>query len=127
VRASALLRRSAPRFVECFDGAVALSGPLTDHRLGPADAPDSPRPARFFLYASHEEASTMLDDGISLLDAAARTGDELSGRGHAVRCAYGDGGHTYAAWQAILPEAIAWALSARRRASLPARPSGLEG
>lgn len=106
--------RAALRRPECFDGAVGLSGPLTDHRLAPTTATE-PSPARFFLSASHEEADTMLDDGISQLDATKRTGEELACRGHVVRCEYGDGGHTYAAWEAMLPQAISWVLGAEQR------------
>ncbi|MFE7121287.1 amino acid adenylation domain-containing protein, partial [Streptomyces sp. NPDC057654] len=103
--------RAALRRPESFDGAVGLSGPLTDHRLAPATAAEPP-PARFFLSASHEEAETVLDNGIDQLDATRRTGAELASRGHAVECAYGDGGHTYAAWEAMLPRALSWALNA---------------
>ncbi|KUM67523.1 non-ribosomal peptide synthetase [Streptomyces curacoi] len=106
--------RAALRRPDCFDGAVGLSGPLTDHRLLPATATE-PSPARFFLSASREEADVMLDHGISQLDATKRTGEDLALRGHDVRCAYGDGGHTYAAWEAMLPQAISWALGAERR------------
>jgi enterochelin esterase-like enzyme len=105
--------RAALRRPDCFDGAVALSGPLTDHRLVPAHARAAP-PARLFLYASREEAATMLDGGISLLDANTRTGRDLRSQGHAVQCAHGDGGHTYAAWQSILPEALTWILDSQR-------------
>lgn len=106
--------RTALRRPDCFEGAVALSGPLTDHRLGATTAAHAPRPARLFLSASREEADTILDDGRSLLDATTRTGEELADQGHAVRCAYGAGGHTYASWEAMLPQAISWVLSARR-------------
>ncbi|MER5937199.1 amino acid adenylation domain-containing protein [Streptomyces sp. NPDC001928] len=111
--------RAALRRPDSFDGAVGMSGPLTDHRLLPsADA--GPSPARFFLSASREEAEAMLDGGISQLDATKRTGEDLALRGHSVRCAYGDGGHTYAAWEAMLPEAIGWALGGAPGASEPA-------
>ncbi|GHG98178.1 non-ribosomal peptide synthetase [Streptomyces lanatus] len=102
--------RAALHRPDRFDGAVGMSGPLTDHRLAQA-TPGDPGPARFFLSASREEADAMLDGGISQLDATKRTGEDLALRGHVVRCAYGDGGHTYAAWEAMLPEAIGWALS----------------
>jgi amino acid adenylation domain-containing protein len=105
--------RAALRRPDCFDGAIALSGPLTDHRLAPA-AGTAAR-ARFFLSASREEADIVLDDDISLLDANARTAKELAGQGHEVRSEYGDGGHTYAAWEAMLPHAVAWMLGADRR------------
>jgi enterochelin esterase-like enzyme len=105
--------RGALRRPDRFDGAVALSGPLTEHRLAAAVTTDAP--ARFFLSASHEEADIVLDDGISLLDANTRTAKELADLGHAVRCAHGDGGHTYAAWEAMLPQAITWILGAERR------------
>ncbi|WP_067171326.1 non-ribosomal peptide synthetase [Microtetraspora niveoalba] len=101
--------RAALRRPDSFEGAVALSGPLSEHRLGPADA--SPvSPARLFLSASREEADIVLDDGLNLVEAVKRTGEELAGRGHEVRCAYGDGGHTYAAWESMLPHAISWVL-----------------
>jgi enterochelin esterase-like enzyme len=105
--------RAALRRPDCFEGAVALSGPLTEHRLGATTAARAPRPARLFLSASLEEADTILDDGLSLLDSTTRTGEELADQGHAVRCAYGDGGHTYASWEAMLPQAISWVLSPR--------------
>ncbi|MEU9833185.1 amino acid adenylation domain-containing protein [Streptosporangium sp. NPDC048047] len=98
--------RAALRRPDVFEGAVALSGPLSEHRLGPAAS----APARLFLYASREEADIMLDDGLDLVEAVKRTGEELTAGGHAVRCEYGDGGHTYAAWESVLPEAISWAL-----------------
>ncbi|MCK2215440.1 amino acid adenylation domain-containing protein [Actinomadura sp. ATCC 31491] len=101
--------RAALRRPDRFAGAVALSGPLTEHRLGPA-AP-ARRPGRFLLAAGREEADLLLDDGLSLVDATKRTGEDLTAQGHVVRCSYGDGGHTYAAWEAALPAAITWALS----------------
>lgn len=105
--------RAALRRPDCFDGAIALSGPLTDHRLA-ADVATSAL-ARFFLSASREEAAIVLDDDIGLLDANTRTAKELAGQGHDVRCEYGDGGHTYAAWEAMLPHAVSWMLGAERR------------
>jgi amino acid adenylation domain-containing protein len=105
--------RAALRRPDCFDGAIALSGPVTDHRLaGPVARRER---ARFFLSASHEEANIVLDDGVSLLDANTRTAKALASQGHDVRCEYGDGGHTYAAWEAMLPQAASWMLSADRR------------
>ncbi|MEV0586296.1 amino acid adenylation domain-containing protein [Nonomuraea sp. NPDC050310] len=98
--------RAALRRPDCFRGAVALSGPLSEHRLGPAISP----PARLFLSASKEEAEIVLDDGLTLVESVERTGADLTAEGHHVRCAYGEGGHTYAAWEAMLPEAISWAL-----------------
>ncbi|MGY1437028.1 non-ribosomal peptide synthetase [Streptomyces reniochalinae] len=103
--------RAALRRPESFDTAVGLSGPLTDHVLAPAAAAH-PSPARFFLSASHEEAETILEGGIDQLDATRRTGAALASLGHTVECAYGDGGHTYAAWEAMLPRALSWALGA---------------
>jgi enterochelin esterase-like enzyme len=100
--------RAALRRQDCFEGAVALSGPLTEHRLG-TDTPGEH--ARLFLSASREEADITLDDGLSLLEATTHTGKELTAQGHTVRCAYGEGGHTYAAWEAMLPQALPWALS----------------
>ncbi|MGW0451385.1 alpha/beta hydrolase-fold protein, partial [Streptosporangium sandarakinum] len=98
--------RAALRRPDGFEGAIALSGPLSEHRLGPAAS----APARLFLYASREEADIMLDDGLDLVEAVKRTGEELAADGHVVRCEYGDGGHTYAAWESVLPEAVSWAL-----------------
>ncbi|MEU6743029.1 amino acid adenylation domain-containing protein [Streptosporangium sandarakinum] len=98
--------RAALRRPDGFEGAIALSGPLSEHRLGPAAS----APARLFLYASREEADIMLDDGLDLVEAVKRTGEELAAGGHVVRCEYGDGGHTYAAWESVLPEAVSWAL-----------------
>jgi amino acid adenylation domain-containing protein len=105
--------RAALRRPDRFDGAVALSGPLTDHRLGAAAPADGP--ARFFLSAGREEADIVLDDGLSLLEANTRTAEDLAGRGHAVRCARGEGGHTYAAWEAMLPPAVCWMLTGGTR------------
>ena len=96
-----------------FEGAVALSGPWTEHLRVPAGTGRSRHPARFFLYAGREEELTILSDGASLLDATRRTGRDLRALGHTVRCTYGEGGHTYAAWQAILPEAVTWMLATR--------------
>ncbi len=101
--------RAALRRPESFEGAVGLSGPLTDHPLAPTTGAEPP-PARFFLSASHEEAEAILDNGIDQLEATRRTGAELASRGHTVECAYGEGGHTYAAWEAMLPRALSWAL-----------------
>lgn len=101
--------RAALRRPDCFEGAVALSGPLTGHRLAATVAAYAP--ARFFLSASREEADIVLDGDINLLDATTRTGEELADQGHAVRCECGDGGHTYASWEAMLPQAISWVLS----------------
>ncbi|WP_433236109.1 amino acid adenylation domain-containing protein [Streptosporangium sp. CA-135522] len=106
--------RAALRRPDRFEGAVALSGPLSEHRLGAPAAVPAPGPARLFLSASREEADIMLDDGLSLVDATERTAQELTARGHTVRCAHGDGGHTYAAWEAMLPEAISWVLGDQR-------------
>ena len=110
--------RAALRRPDCFNGAVALSGPLTEHRLspGPADGPDPAdgapaRPARLFLAAGAEESDIALDDGFSLLEATRKTAEELTGQGHAVRLERGAGGHTYAAWEALLPDAVAWVLT----------------
>ena len=102
--------RAALRRPDCFDGAIALSGPLSDHRLAASVATDAV--ARFFLSASREEADILLDDDISLVDANARTAKELADQGHEVRCEYGEGGHTYAAWEAMLPQAVSWMLGA---------------
>ena len=104
--------RAALRRPDCFDGAIALSGPLTDHRL--SGASQASHPTRVFLYASREESSILLDGEISLFDANTLTGDQLRREGHSVHCAHGDGGHTYAAWQTILPEALTWMLDPRR-------------
>ncbi|MEC3974234.1 amino acid adenylation domain-containing protein [Amycolatopsis sp. H20-H5] len=103
--------RAALRRPDCFDGAVGLSGPLTDHVLTPAVAAETP--ARLFLSAGVEEADIVLDDGVSLLDANTRTAKELDGHGCTVRCEQEEGGHTYAAWEAALPRAISWVLDAR--------------
>jgi enterochelin esterase-like enzyme/acyl carrier protein len=105
--------RAALRRPDCFDGAIALSGPLTDYRLAAPVA--TAAVARFFLSASREEADILLDDGFGLLDANARTAKELADQGYDVRCEYGDGGHTYAAWEAMLPQAVSWMLGAERR------------
>lgn len=105
--------RAALRRPDCFDGAIALSGPLTDYRLAAPVATTAV--ARFFLSASREEADIVLDDGFGLLDANARTAKELAAQGHDVRCEYGDGGHTYAAWEAMLPQAVSWMLGAEAR------------
>jgi enterochelin esterase-like enzyme len=104
--------RAALRRQDRFEGAIALSGPLTDHRLGATAATESP--ARFFLSASREEVDDVLDSGIDLVDANARTAEDLAGRGHTVQLAYGDGGHTYAAWEAMLPRAVSRMLAAGR-------------
>jgi amino acid adenylation domain-containing protein len=104
--------RAALRRPECFDGAVALSGPLTGHHLCPCPAGGAPpRAARLFLAAGAEEAGIELDDGLSLLEAAQKTAERLTGQGHAVRFERGTGGHTYAAWEALLPGAVTWALT----------------
>jgi enterochelin esterase-like enzyme len=105
--------RAALRRPDCFDGAIALSGPLTDHRLATAAA--TPERARLFLSASREEADIVLDNDVSLLDANTRTAKELGAQGHDVRCEYGHGGHTYAAWEAMLPEALSWTVGTERR------------
>ncbi|ONI76288.1 hypothetical protein ALI144C_37150 [Actinosynnema sp. ALI-1.44] len=102
--------RAALRRADCFDGAVGISGPLTDHELTPHPNGGAARPARLFLGAGREEADIELDDGLSLLEATKKVAADLSGQGHVVRDEYGDGGHTYAAWEAMLPEAVAWAL-----------------
>lgn len=67
-----------------------------------------PRSSR--LSASREEKDIILDDGLSLVEATVRTAEELAGEGHVVRSAIGEGGHTYAAWESILPDAIRWSL-----------------
>jgi amino acid adenylation domain-containing protein len=103
--------RAALRRPDRFDGAIALSGPLTEHRLWPDPAYGTPlHPARLFLAAGLDEADIDLDDGLSLLEATRKTAEELTGQGHAVRFECGDGGHTYAAWEALLPGAVAWVL-----------------
>ncbi|MYW92504.1 non-ribosomal peptide synthetase [Amycolatopsis rubida] len=102
--------RAALRRPDCFDGAVGISGPFTDYELTPRPDGGASRPARLFLAAGQEEAGIELDDGLSLLEATKKVAAELSGQGHAVRDEYGDGGHTYAAWEAALPEAVAWVL-----------------
>jgi len=95
---------------DCFDGAVAISGPLTEHRLGTATPDQSRGGSRFFLSAGREEKDIILDDGLSLVEATVRTAEELAGEGHVVRSAIGEGGHTYAAWESMLPDAIRWSL-----------------
>lgn len=89
----------------CFDGAVAISGPLTEHRLGTATPDQSRGGSRFFLSAGREEKDIILDDGLSLVEATVRTAEELADEGHVVRSAIGEGGH-YAAWESMLPDAI---------------------
>jgi amino acid adenylation domain-containing protein len=107
--------RAALRRPDCFDGAVALSGPLTEHQLFPDPPPYGPPPygppARLFLAAGLDEAGIALDDGFNLLEATQKTAEELTGQGHAVRFERGEGGHTYAAWEAQLPDAVAWVLT----------------
>lgn len=103
--------RAALRRPDRFDGAVGISGPLTDHGLGPGRVGDRVRAARLFLGAGRQEADIVLDDGLSLLEATKQTAAELSEQGHTVRTEYGDGGHTYAAWEAMLPEALVWVLN----------------
>nr|WP_062341153.1 non-ribosomal peptide synthetase [Herbidospora sakaeratensis] len=97
--------RAALRRPDRFAGAVAMSGPLTEHDLGPSAAP-----SRLFLSAGRDEADIVLDDGSSLVAAVKHTAADLAARGHTVREEYGDGGHTYAAWQSMLPQAISWAV-----------------
>jgi amino acid adenylation domain-containing protein len=104
--------RVALRRPDRFDGAVALSGPLTEHRLCPDPAGGVPsQAARLFLAAGIDEADIALDDGFSLLEATQKTAEELTGQGHTVRFERGGGGHTYAAWEALLPDAVAWVLT----------------
>jgi amino acid adenylation domain-containing protein len=103
--------RAALRRADCFDGAVGISGPLTDHEFTPHPNGGVTRPARLFVAAGREEVDIELDDGLSLLEATRKVAAELSGQGHVVRNECGDGGHTYAAWEAMLPEAVAWALN----------------
>jgi enterochelin esterase-like enzyme len=103
--------RAALHRADCFDGAIGISGPLTDHALGPEPNGDATRSARLFLAAGREEADILLDDDVSLLEATRKVAAELSGHGHVVRAECGDGGHTYAAWEAMLPEAVAWVLN----------------
>jgi enterochelin esterase-like enzyme len=111
--------RAALRRPDRFDGAVALSGPLTEHQLFPdpgggalfPGAPPTGAQARLFLAAGLDEADIALDDGFNLLEATQKTAEELTGQGHAVRFERGEGGHTYAAWEALLPDAVAWVLS----------------
>jgi amino acid adenylation domain-containing protein len=103
--------RAALRRADCFAGAVGISGPLTDHELSPRGDDAATRSARLFLAAGREEAGIELDDGLSLVEATSKVAADLSERGHAVRHECGDGGHTYAAWEAMLPEAVAWVLS----------------
>jgi enterochelin esterase-like enzyme len=103
--------RAALRRPDRFDGAAAISGPLTDHDLG-ADAERSL--ARFYLAAGRDEADILLDDGLSLVEATRKTGAELAERGHAVRTETAAGGHTYAAWEAMLPEALRWIFDERQ-------------
>ncbi|WP_268248691.1 amino acid adenylation domain-containing protein [Actinoplanes ianthinogenes] len=105
--------RSALRRPDRFHGAVAISGPLSEHRLGPARPGRSGGGSRFFLSASREEKDIILDDGLSLVEATERTADELAADGHVVRSAIGEGGHTYAAWESMLPDAIRWSLGDR--------------
>ncbi|MFL6126121.1 non-ribosomal peptide synthetase [Actinophytocola sp.] len=102
--------RAALRRPDCFDGAVGISGPLTDHELTPRPSGGVTRPAWLFLAAGREEADIELDDGLDLVEATRKVAAELSGQGHVVRNECGDGGHTYAAWEAVLPEAVAWVL-----------------
>jgi enterochelin esterase-like enzyme len=101
--------RAALRRSDRFDAAIALSGPLTEHRLR---GPLSGSAGRFFLSASREEERIVLDDGLSLLDATAHTAAELEQEGHTVRFERGEGGHTYAAWEAMLPTALSWIVDA---------------
>ncbi|WP_433201533.1 non-ribosomal peptide synthetase [Dactylosporangium sp. CS-047395] len=103
--------RAALRRPDRFDGAAAISGPLTDHDLG-ADAGRSL--ARFYLAAGRDEADILLDDGLSLVEATRKTGAELAERGHVVRTETAAGGHTYAAWEAMLPEALRWIFDERQ-------------
>jgi enterochelin esterase-like enzyme len=101
--------RAALRRQDRFAGAVALSAALTDYPLDPPDG-QRPDPSRFFLSAGQEEGAITLDDGASLLDATVRVARRLADQGHTVRRAPADGGHTYAAWEAMLPQALSWAL-----------------
>ncbi|MDR7326815.1 MULTISPECIES: amino acid adenylation domain-containing protein [Catenuloplanes] len=105
--------RAALRRPDRFDGAAGISGPLTDHRLGPAPDGDGvgAQPVRLFLAAGREEEEILLDDGLSLVEATKQTAADLAGRGHVVRTEFADGGHTYAAWEAVLPGAVGWALA----------------
>lgn len=103
--------RATLRRPDRFAGAVALSGPLSEHQLDLA-APGPSGAARVFLSAGREEAEIRLDGGVSLLDANRRTGEELRALGHTVRYRQFEGGHTYASWEGILPQAISWAMTA---------------
>ena len=111
--------RAALRRPDRFAGAAALSGPLSEHRLGPGpEGPDGTlqgpastlTSARLFLAAGDAEADLSLDDGLSLLEANQKTAVELDEQGNTVRFEHGAGGHTYAAWEALLPEAVTWTL-----------------
>ncbi|WP_026422294.1 non-ribosomal peptide synthetase [Actinokineospora inagensis] len=104
--------RAALRRSDTFDGAVGISGPLTDHELTGHQENGS---ARLFLAAGREEADIELDDGLSLVEATRKVAADLSGQGHVVRDEYGDGGHTYAAWEALLPDAVTWVLNEQRQ------------
>jgi S-formylglutathione hydrolase FrmB len=66
--------------------------------------------SRFFLSAGRDEKDIILDDGLSMVDATLRTAEELAADGHVVRSVIGEGGHTYAAWESVLPDAIRWSL-----------------
>ncbi|GAA2682758.1 MULTISPECIES: amino acid adenylation domain-containing protein [Actinosynnema] len=104
--------RAGVRRPGLFSGVVGLSGGLSAADV--AGPPAGPGATRFFLSASREEAELVLDDGATLLDAAGRAAEELARRGHDVRHVVGEGGHTYAAWEAVLPDALSWALGAGR-------------
>ncbi|ORT60867.1 non-ribosomal peptide synthetase [Streptomyces sp. CB03238] len=100
--------RAALRRPDRFAGAIALSSPLSDHRLEPVDGVPAAVSSRLYLHAGRAEADLVLADGTDLPTGTARTGERLRRAGHAVTCAYGPGGHTYAAWQNALPEAVTW-------------------
>jgi amino acid adenylation domain-containing protein len=102
--------RAALRRPDRFTGAVVVSGPLTEHRLGTATPGRLRGGSRFFLSAGRDEKDIILDDGLSMVDATLRTAEELAADGHVVRSVIGEGGHTYAAWESMLPDAIRWSL-----------------
>lgn len=64
------------------------------------------RPVRFYLDVGLMEVGPTRDDGPSLLEANRRLRDALRAKGYPVEYVEFSGGHSYANWQATLPDAL---------------------